>query len=147
MCSVSLPENLHNNLPNPDNMSLEGLEELLNQIFETPVLPGVLASTDLGTSDNDGLATADGESRTVYSLTKTVQPRLHSLHRRKKKNDDMEALGNKLKLFRARLQFALEELERSRLAEQSLRIRLADAEDRLRYYELIADETDAPTLM
>jgi len=147
MCSVSLPENLHNSQANPDNTSLEGLEGLLDQIFEVPASP--LAADYLvledaaGASDNFQIATADGEERTVCNLTKHVQPRLHSLHSRKKQVDDMEVLGTKLKLFRARLQFALEELERSRLAEQELRIRLADAEDRLRYYELITDETDS----
>jgi hypothetical protein len=145
MGCVSLPENLSN----PDNISLEGLEELLNQIFEAPVSQFASDEGDIQlppgsvkASDNFRVATTDGESRTICHFTKQVQPRLHSLHRRKKQVNETEVLGVKLKLFRARLQFALEELERTRLAEQELRIRLADAEDRLHYFELICDEAE-----
>jgi hypothetical protein len=129
-----------------DNLTLDGLEDLLDRIFEPAMLPGstghssdpaqVCYSVSTGPAITDHALLSDVESIECLYTT-SEEKNLPANHRRKanarvRALNEVEVLSNKLKLFRAQLQYALGELDRVKKSEASLRLRLTVAQDRLR---------------
>lgn len=129
-----------------DNLSLDGLEDLLDRIFEPAMLPGSTGrSNDPAQVCYSASPIPAIDDHALLSDTETIECRytasddqtVPANHRRKanarvRALNEVEVLSNKLKLFRAQLQYALSELDRVKKSEASLRLRLAVAQDRLR---------------
>lgn len=119
-----------------DSLSLEGLEDLLDQIFGKDGLEPVGAEVSPMANREHAFAgseTAHGgePARLCATLPDTRVAR----HKRLGDNGQakqVQVLGNQIKMLRARLHFALEQLEQARLTESSLRLSLAHVQDELK---------------
>ncbi|CAM6000543.1 unnamed protein product [Sphagnum balticum] len=129
-----------------NNLSLEGLEDLLDRIFEPAMLPGPAGRSNdpAEVCYNPSTSPAIDDAKLLSDIetiecryTSSDDQALPANHRRKanarlRALNEVEVLSNKLKLFRAQLQYALSELDRVKKSEASLRLRLTVAQDRLR---------------
>jgi hypothetical protein len=128
-----------------DSLSLEGLEGLLDQIFGPsqgePVGDDGLAAGPESDSCLSASETAHGEpaARPCATLPDTRVSR-HNRLRELGHPKQVQVLANQIKILRARLHFALEQLEQARLTEASLRLSLAHVQDQ---FKELADKSES----
>jgi hypothetical protein len=118
-----------------DSLSLEGLEDLLDQIFGKDVLEPVGAEVSPMANRERASAGSDAHSGEPARLCATLTDTRVARHKRLGDNGEakqVQVLGNQIKILRARLHFALEQLEQARLTESSLRLSLAHVQDELK---------------
>jgi len=119
-----------------DSLSLEGLEGLLDQIFgpDQEMPAGADASTlctDGGDAANKGV-TAHGDRSGICATLPDTRLGRHKRRSENGQTEQIQNLSNQVTMLRARLHYALEQLEHARLTEASLRLSLAYAQDQLK---------------
>jgi hypothetical protein len=122
-----------------DNLSSDGLEGLLDQIFGPQcVEQSGCQERALDGKKRDGpdlLRETVGDSESLVSLATTLPDTRVFRHRRLRDfahPKQVQILLNQTKMLRARLEFALDQLKLAHMTEASLRLSLAHAQDQLR---------------
>jgi hypothetical protein len=118
-----------------DSLSLEGLEDLLDQIFGTPEDEAICSQAPAAQTGCLNPHETEHSEQAAYGVCATLPDTKVSRHKtvrdiRHPKQE--QVLLNQVKILRARLHFALEQLEHARLTEASLRLSLAHAQDQLK---------------
>jgi hypothetical protein len=120
-----------------DSLSLEGLEGLLDQIFgpeEGEQFCSQVAATQTGGHMRLDARETEQTSAGVCATLPDTKVSRHKTVRDIRHPKQEQVLLNQIKILRARLHFALEQLEHARLTEASLRLSLAHAQDQLKQH-------------
>ena len=132
-----------------DSLSLEGLEDLLDQIFGPPEGEAICAQAPAAQTGCLDPHETEHSEQAADRLCATLPDTKVSRHKticdiRHPKQE--QVLLNQMKILRSRLHFALEQLEQARLTEASLRLSLAYAQDQLKQYcqNESANSSDSP---
>jgi len=118
-----------------DTLSLEGLEDLLDQIFG-PVADQTDYPVEAPAQTGGHLClSAEQNSANLCATLPDTKVARHKIVRDIRHPKQEQVLLNQVKILRARLHFALEQLEHARMTEASLRLSLAYAKDKLKQHE------------